>query len=72
MVQAPNELELGLSFANILLLLFLWVGIWVGGQVAGWVLKLKLELELGLSLAIMNSLKYLQDLALENDTHIHP
>ena len=52
MVQAQTKLELGLSFASILFLLFLRVG--------GWVLKLKLmltqsptglELELGLSLA---------------------
>ena len=53
MPQAQTELEVGLSFASILFLLFL--------QVGGWVLKLKLmltqpqtelELELGLSLAI--------------------
>ena len=50
MVQAQTELELGLSFASILFLLFLSVG--------EWVLKLKFmltqpttELELELSLA---------------------
>ena len=58
-VQAPTELELelGLGFASILFLHFLWVS----GLVGGWVLKLKLmltqpptelELKLGLSLAI--------------------
>ena len=58
MVQAKTELELEMSSASILILLFL-VGGWVvGGQVGGLVLKLKLmltqpptelELELGLS-----------------------
>ena len=32
-VKAPTEFELGLSFASILILLFLGVGGWVGAEI---------------------------------------